>query len=332
MIRHIFFCLIVGSVLTACSSNSRPNGPGGSSANFNAEMPTAPEGAEITIYCQAFSGPDHVAESQTARQALMTGSALKNWYVVHSADHSVLYYGFYATTDQAKTDLLAIKTLMDSQGFRPFQNAMSEPIDSPDPQANPAWDLSRSGGWYSLEIAVFKDNPMRKEAAVDAVREFRKEGVEAYYFHDQNSSVVCIGSWPKEAARENQPDQQNDNPDTPLLVTDAPLPEQAAAKLDQRGWKAVAPQFEPLDPTMIQAKQNYPEFAVNGMTPTLRRTDPATGKDVLVPAPSFFVRVPHDESTEINTASQQPSQQPTPMVVPQPAAKPGIGDLKSIPD
>jgi hypothetical protein len=317
MNRRAVLCFMLSVALASCTS---PNPP---------SVQTSAADAQFTIYCQGFSNSDHMAQSQLVRQALLNGSALKDWYLVHKSDQSILYFGYYATLDQAKKDRARIAGLVDSNGDHPFPNPIPVPIDSPDPEANPAWDLTNSSGFYSLEIGVYKDSPERKQAAVDAVRGFRGAGVEAYYFHDQNASAVCIGSWPKEAARENQPESQNDNPNTPLFVTTTPLPDQIAQKLDQRGWKPVAPQFEPVDPTMIEAQQKFPSFAVNGEVPTLRQTDAATGQTKFVPAPSFFVRVPHDDSK----AAKNTPATPEPTVAPQqPTVQPGMGQLKSIPE
>lgn len=82
---------------------------------------------------------------------------------------------------------------------------------SPDPVAPPEWNLVNRDAdkdakdprraYWSLEIMAFKVNPLRKEAAVKAVAAFRKDGVEAYYYHGETTSSVCVGAWPMDAVK-----------------------------------------------------------------------------------------------------------------------------------
>ena len=69
-----------------------------------------------------------------------------------------------------------------------MMSSLIVPIDSPDPVAPPEWNLANAKGYWSLQIAAYKDSPKRKEAAVEAVREARKNGVEAYYYHGETTS------------------------------------------------------------------------------------------------------------------------------------------------
>ena len=260
------------------------------------DMPTPPADARFTIYCQAYEGPDHQDNARKVRDLLRTATPYHKWYVVHGEQESTLYYGFYRTTDRrdptdaaegerAMADLTAIRTLHDSRGTRLFSASLPVPIDSPDPAANPAWDVTRSNGYWSLEVGTFKDSADRKLRAVEAVAEARKAGYPAFYYHGPHASSVCMGAWPKAAASEVTVEEQNTNPDQPILVTPNRLSKSFADKLDpniQRG----APHVEPVDPSMIQMIAAFPAHAVNGYAMMKPGAD---GKPTDVPVERAFL-------------------------------------------
>jgi len=349
MIRRATLCLILGLLAASCAGpKAAENSPGlANRAGDNTDMPVPPADAQYTIRCQNYAGPDHVQASRLVARRLRSDTPLKDWYVVHSTDSSTLFYGFYRTIDprdpkdakegkRAIRDLDAIRSMADSTGFRPFSASLPTLLDSPDPSADPKWDLARSGGYYSLEIAVYKGGPQRKEFAVEAVREARAQGIEAYYYHGPTSSSVCIGAWPQASAREVDMAEQNTDPNTPLVVTASPLGEDAARQFTQQGYKTLAPEIDPIDPTMIQAMQRFSTHSVNGEMIMRRVVDPATGQAKLVPPHSFLVKIPRPDSTDQQSDTPMvDSNPPQTDIVPSgppdhPAAQPGVGQLKSL--
>jgi hypothetical protein len=344
MYRLTLFCLILVMATASCSTGPADNSfssSAGSSKNKSgdSDMPVPPADAQYTIRCQTYAGPDHAQESRLVVQQLRANTPLKDWYVVHKSDSSTLFYGFYRTFDprdskdakegqRAIKDLNAVRSMADSTGVHPFSASLPELLDSPDPAADPKWDLARSGGYYSLEIAVFKDIPDRKEAAVDAVRAARAQGVEAYYYHGPVSSSVCIGAWPQSSAQEIDPSQENTDPNMPLVLTVNPLGDDAVKQLAQKGYKAIAPSINPVDPTMIGAMRQFPTHAVNGVIGK-KITDPATGQTRIVQNPSFLVKIPKPEENpdQSNTPTVDTG---APHIDNRPAVQPGVGQLKSL--
>jgi hypothetical protein len=308
------------------------------------EMPTPPPGAQYTIYCQAYTGPDHQVVATQVRDLLRANTSFQKWYVVHADDQSTLYYGFYRTLDtkdsddaaegqRAIGDLNAIRTLHDSRGNRLFPASLPEPISSPDPAANPAWDITRSGAYWSLEIANFRDRPDRKQAAVEAVAEARKAGIPAYYYHGPHASSVCIGAWPRSAASEVTTAVQNTDPDLTLFVTPNALAPSVAAGLDPN-VRPVAPHVEPVDPSMIEAIRTYPSHAVNGST---RMKTDARGNPTDVPSERSFLFVrPTAGATDDGTATaatHSPAAADSAAdVLIAPAAPAGSGLMRGLPD
>jgi hypothetical protein len=339
--RYAIACLAL-LALASCNTDHPADGnvnfkpsAAGPAAAVN-DTPAIPKDAQFTIYCRNFSGDTHVQDSQQAQQILLASTNLKKWYLVHASDHSTLYYGFYRTNDahdpkdpeegkRAITDQNTIRAITDSQGMRIFSEALIVNIDAPDPLANPAWDLTRSKGMWSIEIASFANTPDRKERAVQAVRDARAQGIEAYYYHDKVASSVCVGSWPPEAVVVIEAGQDNPNPDQPLFVTPngaSPAVEQALA---QQGIRSVAPHVDIVDPTITQTFQKFPDHATNGYSRTdPTQIDPLT-KEAKVIEKSFLVKIPHPDPLDTLTETAPP-----PLPVAKPVQKPGMGRLNTV--
>jgi hypothetical protein len=342
MIKQLCLCVMISLLAASCASDTTSKDqatttvgtakPGSTNSN-NSDMPVPPKDAQYTLFCQKISGADHYDQSRALRQGLRDGTTMKDWYIVHSNDYSTLYYGFYRTIDprdpqdgkegaRAIHDLDTIRQMTDANGFRPFSVALPVLISSPDPSAEPAWDLAHSGGYWSLQIAAYKGSPDRKQAAVDAVRAARAQGIEAYYYHGSTVSSVCIGSWPKDAAREIDPADQNQDPDKPIVVTPKPLSPAAQQQYDRNGIQTAAPTVEILDPTILATMRQYPQHSVNGEVFPKK------------PEPSFLVKVPQGDVDDGNEIAPVGEGGAPAAAVRQPTQddQPGMGHLKSIGD
>ena len=328
-----------GNVRLASASGQPDNQPD----NGHREMPTPTKDARFTIFCQSYGGEGHQDLARQVRDVMMAKTNYKKWYVVHGAEESTLYYGFYAAvgrTDgpdaaeggRAMADLNAIRTLHDSRGVRLFSNSLPVPIDSPDPTANPAWDVARTGAYWSLEVGVFKDTADRKQRAVEAVAEFRAIGVPAYYYHGPHASSVCVGAWPRAAASEVGGDGlQTYDPDAVLLVTPTPVTDDYRRKLGAN-IQAVAPHVEPVDPDMIQMLRAYPDHFVNGST--MMKRDAAGKPTNVVLEHSALIKVPPSPKGALDRTGggAVAGLAPTPgLAMPRPAPA-GSGRLRSLAD
>jgi hypothetical protein len=301
----------------------------------------APKDAQWTIYCASITGPNHVEQANQVKADLMKMSALRDWYVIHQEAESVLYYGFYrAYNDQkdakesarAQTDRKSIANLPDKMDNRPFARAMFVPIDAPDPAAPKEWNLANAKGYWSLQIAAYKDSPQRKAAAVEAVRAARAQGVEAYYFHGPTSSSVCIGAWPREALREQDSDRgEAIDPTQDILVLEKPLPFNTNVDVRNRETgekvRTYVPRVEPQDPTLIAAMRQYPEHSVNGVVNTKTMKD-RNGNVHQIADPSFLVKIPERETSIFTSVPQETP--PTLIAPPTASGAGGTGRLRSI--
>jgi hypothetical protein len=323
MKRYFGFVLAIFLTAAGCGSSPSPSSssrdqtatdsaaPVAAASTDDASMPAPPPGALYTLHCATFSGPTHIADATRSKELLIRSTGSKDWYVVHSAEESDLYFGYYKTFDdrsqlaeytRAQTDRARVSSLMNQDGDPVFPEVVFTSINTPDPPAPKEWDLASNPGYWTLQIAVYKGSPERKQAAVDAVREFRAHGIEAYFRHGPATSEVYIGSWPRQAVREQQASvAQGDDPNQWIMVSPGPLPQGVDAdKLyDSQGRKVkvVMPNLQIVDPSLKLAAQQYPYYYVNGEV-VGRRTQTKDRSWQTIPWPSYLVQVPHDNDDQ----------------------------------
>lgn len=349
MARHIqllsslVICVLLASASLAVAKSPPPAGgaPPAQKADPNA-APTggAPKDAQYTIYCQAIPGIAHVEQANAFKGELLKLTKMSDWYVIHSEDESTIYYGYYRSiddpkdkkeTERAKRDLAKINDLVDPQSNKIFRYCFFVPITAPDPTAPPEWDLRNASGYWSVEIGVYKDSPARKQAAVDAVRDARKAGIEAYYYHGPTASSVCIGSWPREAIREQ--DEQTGiahDPNQDVLVLPQPIAGMEHVEIRNREGqrvRALAPKTEIVDPSLTATLAKYPTHALNGAEVIQKAKDSVTGEMKETKDPSVVVPIPHDAPSLLRQNAPPPS-----LVGPATPSQqtPGSGQLRSI--
>lgn len=306
-----------------------------------------PADAQWTLYCAALDGPGHVEQANNVKEQLIkltSTQGLKDWYVIHQDNESVLYYGFYRTIDDARHDKEAeraqgdrarIAALTDQTGNKLFRRVFFVPVNAPDPAAPPQWNLCNADGYWSLEIAAYKDSPKRKEAAVEAVREARAHGIQAYYYHGDSISSVCIGAWPKNAVQDG-----DDTVEAPASEQEIVVLPQAIPGMDQMQFRdrqtgqrirTVAPEAKVVDPSLQAMMAKYPNHAVNGVVMANKVKDPVTGQYKTIEDPSFIVKIPHPAASILAPSDQTPGPQ---LLDPTGGSEPtqGQGKLKSIGD
>jgi hypothetical protein len=344
-----FIALLIALPFACCSCE--PNKPVDSGVNYHPtptgpsatgtpanDTPDIPKDAQYTIVCRTFQEESHVQDSRQAQQMLFSSTNMKKWYVVHAADHSTLYFGFYRNNDprdpndgpegqRAINDLNTIRAMTDSQGNRPFSESLLVGIDAPDPEANPAWDITRTKGTWSVEIACFTGTADRKERAVQAVAEARKEGIEAYYYHGETASSVCLGCWPANAAIEVTVADTNTNPNAPVIITDKPMAPGIAGSFAKSGVQTAAYHVDVLDPTLTQALNKYPDHATNNET---RMVTDATGHQKIVEKP-FIFKIPHKDPMADNPDDHYRAPAAPAVAPPRaPVQDPDMGHLRSL--
>ncbi|MEM6314956.1 MAG: hypothetical protein AAF743_12765 [Planctomycetota bacterium] len=229
----------------------------------------AAQDASFTLFVHRFDGASHVRYAKAVRDELNTKTQFKDWYVLHKAGESLLYHGRYADRDAAGKDRAQIARIANAVGDPMFTRVMIVPMDAPDPEAPPEWNIVNTDKKWTLVIADYTGHPDRKTFAVDAVRQAREMGVEAYYFHGPNTSSVLVGAWPMRALRPQEMDDAAGGgaQNRPIVVSSVRLPDAfRKVALDENGRQmdVIQPKIEVTDPSMARAMQDYPEYALNG--------------------------------------------------------------------
>ena len=292
-----------------------------------------PKDAQWTLYCQAVAGPEHVARANQAKQQLIDGTKMKDWYVIHQDEQSVIYYGFYRDLDdpKGKADKKKIDDLRDPAGNKIVGQIMFVEINAPDPEAPPQWNLQNAQGYWSVEIAMYKDHPQRKQAAVDAVKAAREQGIEAYYYHGQTASSVCVGAWPKDAVQSRIEDEtkgivpDTTDPEATVLVLPKRTSDQDKLKIKDREGGDVetyAPEYIPTDERLIATMQKFSSYSINGEV-YVKQVNGRKVED-----PSKLVKIPMQQTASILRQSQPAAPQLINPITP--SQTPGAGRLKSI--
>jgi hypothetical protein len=239
----------------------------------------------------------------------MTG--LNDWYVIHTENESSIYYGYYRSLDipaekkRAEADRAKLAALSDAHGNPVFRGSILVPIMTADPEAPREWNLLNTPQdmYWTIEIATFAGVPERKAAAVQAVRELREKGVQAYYYHGPTASSVCVGAWKRSAVAEQgtginnagqtRDDAHTSSPDQPLLVLGDVVPPNMPSRVFEPGtgkpMAVMAPRLDIVDPDMKKTVAN-PMFKDHRVNYELR------GVEGGPPDPSVLVSIPHEQS------------------------------------
>jgi hypothetical protein len=284
-----------------------------------ADNPAPPKDAVWTIYCRSFSGDLRAAEAKHYRDTMEKQSGMKDWWVLHQQDSSTLYYGYYRSiqkdakdgkdrkdAERMVSDLKHIRELKDADDSSYFPLSLPVQIPQPGDEGPPEWNLLNTPkkDYWTILIGVYRDHPDRKKAAVDAVRQLRKDGKEAYYLHGETTSTICIGAWPREAL--NQPERQDNkgyeaaDSDTQIWYTTRHL-----KKTDRRDFLTpdgkkihfVCPEVEIHDKTLEAAKDDNPYFFTNGEVLGRSVKDPKTKKEEVFPDSSAFLVIPRKQAS-----------------------------------
>jgi hypothetical protein len=323
------------------------------------DVPAAPSNAQWTIYCTTVEGPSHIEQSRDFKRRLAQITGLKDWYIVHGSEESTVYFGFYRSIDdpkdpaesrRAQDDRHRLDAWKDSTGARPFSHCMFVELSTPNPEAPPEWDLTRAPDWasYTVEVAAFKNNTDRKRAAVEGVREFRKRGIEAYYYHGPSVSSICLGLWPETAVTQpaiidpKHPERgiKSDTAEK-IVVVDPNLPDITKNLSDENGTRvlAVQPRAVIADQKLAAMIREYPDHYVNGVIMIRPSTNKPAEHSFVARVPdrtyslldgggSAISREPGSHSTEIpGLLSSRLGGDDTPAPAPQKAAG---GKLKSL--
>ncbi len=157
-----------------------------------------------SIPLQRYTGPHRYTNAQWLIQTLTQEHGLTQLSIQDAGGVSVVYAGrFESADDPAAAALLGRVQQIQLQGQQPFTEARLQARHDTGEAADP-WDLAPHHGKYSLAIAfydsAFDEERGRRQAAEDAVKTFRDDGFDAYYYHRPQRSYITIGLWDEHQA------------------------------------------------------------------------------------------------------------------------------------
>ncbi len=183
---------------------------------------TAGSGQWVIIMAE-FDSPTRHLDARTLQDYLVQNE-WEGVGLMHDAEQriSFVYYGpFSYSKSDLERRLKAVHEWQDRRrgGIRPFTGAYMKELPVPDPAAPAEWNLANAprSAFWSLQVGYYVDpGPAfpttqlmdlpkgwtRKQAAVDACRELREKGFEAFYHHGKISSQLTVGLFPAEAIRQ----------------------------------------------------------------------------------------------------------------------------------
>lgn len=219
----------VAVAVIGCNSNDQAKWDsfwgmkGGKSAGGSAR--TAGERETWTVECNEYVGAtsDEMADRMAAALKRVPDLDSNKVWVEHGKPRSRVFYGEYdleyvetrvendaaakgdvviQLSNEIKTDLEFIRKLAMGDQY-PFFSA--RPVPRPVEDVGPEeWNLRNARGVYTLHIGVTYNTATLhnyKEAAIEWVKDLRKRGFEAYYYHDpeEPQSSICVGTFGEDA-------------------------------------------------------------------------------------------------------------------------------------
>ena len=335
------------------ASQQPPASPAGQKiqnvAANNNDVPVPPPNAEWTIFCDSVEGPGHVENASLLKSRLIQLSGFNGWYIVHSEKESSIFFGYYGSLEnpaekqRAEADRMKIASLTDKLGNHVLRGGVLQRVDAPDPQAPREWNLLNTpkAAYWTMEIGTFSGNVLRKEAAVEYVRELREKGEPAYYYHGPTSSSVCIGAWPRDAVEEQgtgidkngnmRDDAHTEDPTAPLLVFTDKAPDNLKKIVPEPGtgrpMTVMASKLVVQSDDMKKEIAKFPYHFVN------YEYHGAVKGTQTFPDPSVLVAIPHEEASADDwqlTGGRAPAD--VQQTLPRPTGAAGDNVLRSIGD
>ena len=173
--------------------------------------------ARFTILVAQYDGPGSLAQAQEVQQRARQVLGSDDVWLGRDGTAVAVHYGHFdknTPRSPAQREWERVKAVYDRLGVGPYQFTYVKELPTPDPPAPPAWSLLNQDCAYSLEVAAFFNVPDkefydRKASAVQAVKNLRDQGEQAFFVHGRNQSRVYVGCYgPNAVGRDAQGNTQ----------------------------------------------------------------------------------------------------------------------------
>lgn len=119
-------------------ASARPSSGGNVAVSGSLPAPNIPADARFTLFCARIAGDGHIERARALKEQLVAQTGLRDWYLQHTADGTMLYLGYYRAIDtatpdpslqadaqRAQKDLAMVKAYRDQAGNHIFAGAAS---------------------------------------------------------------------------------------------------------------------------------------------------------------------------------------------------------------
>jgi len=227
----------------------------------------AKEGNYTILLCVCRGvGMPHTEEAKLYKVNTEKYAKWDDLFIVHKEDHSLLFWGKYASIEDAQPNLKKAKEYLTPAKIKVYVEAIVVPMPGKEDVGPPEWNLDKTDPnyVYTVLVAEFHDVPEeqyvgRRDFAVQYCKQLRGEGRPAFYRHTTTESVVTVGLFKKSA------------------ITDTPK--------DGKIIRTVN------DPAVTMLLKQFPKLAVNGREELLTAVDPKTNMVVIDPKTKKVLKV-----------------------------------------
>jgi len=242
----------------------------------------------ILLYVSRSPG-SHIAQAKRYKANTEKYASWKYLFIVHKEDHSLLFWGKYATLKDAQPNLKKAKQYLTPAKVKVFTKAIVVPMPGKEFVGPSEWNLDNTDPKYvyTVLVAEFHDVPDainergksvpyvgREKFAVELCKQLRKQGMASFYKHSTVDSIVTIGLFGKNA------------------IQDARRKGKVVRKVN--------------DPAINMIFNRMPKLAVNGREKLITTIDAKTKRSRKIPAPSYLMKIPRDNTQNADTTKPRP--------------------------
>jgi hypothetical protein len=241
----------------------------------------------ILLFICRGAGMSHIEEAKLYKANTEKYAGWEHLFIVHKEDHSLLFWGRYASIKDAQPNLKKAKGYLTPAKIKVYK-AIVVPMPGKEDAGPPEWNLDNTDPNYAYTVLVaeFHDVPEddyvgRRDFAVQYCKQLRGEGRTAFYRHTATESIVTVGLFKKSA------------------ITDTPKDDKIIRTVNDSGITVLLKQF--------------PKLAVNGREELVTAVDPKTDKVIIDPktrkilkvaAPTYLTAIPREKTQ--NAAATKP--------------------------
>ncbi|MBT3279446.1 MAG: hypothetical protein HN909_07370 [Phycisphaerales bacterium] len=218
----------------------------------------------------------HIAAAENYLKAAKGVTKWDDLYVLHEDNVSRVYCGSFTSRLALEPRLKQVRTWKNKSGVDVFRRAIPVNMGTLTGDANDKYDIRNAPheARYTMVVAMFQssvaENYDRHKQCQYTVNEFRKQGVEAWFYHGQNYSAVMVGAFPESA----------------VIKIHVPVRHPVTNDVSYRD------KFDVRDVKLKALMKEYPDLLINGMVEYINHVNVDTGTAARKPRSTYVSVIP----------------------------------------